>query len=186
MDEEITVKKEHPVKMKIFVPAAAILTVIIVVILVVMSWHQSADEQQPVAPQVQNRSRFVAYNDGTVLDTKSNLIWAAKDNGSGINWKEAKEYCENYRGGGHSDWRLPTSDELTGLFASSKSRPSACNAVYNIRVATELIDLSCYATWTSETRGSQAAYFSFNTGSWYWKPRSHATSTRSLPVRSAK
>jgi len=30
--------------------------------------------------------RFIAYDDGTVLDTRTNLMWAAKDNGSNINW----------------------------------------------------------------------------------------------------
>lgn len=186
MDEVRIIENARSAKKKILVFIAALLIVIIVVILVVMFWNRSADERKPVTPQVQSINRFIAYNDGTVLDTKSKLIWAAKDNGSGIKWKDAKEYCENYRGGGHLDWRMPTSEELTGLFESSKSKPSACNAVYNIHVATELIDLTCYALWASETRGSQAAYFSFNTGSWYWKPRTHASSTRALPVRNAK
>jgi uncharacterized caspase-like protein len=44
--------------------------------------------------------RFIAYNNGTVLDTQTNLIWAAEDNGSDINWENAKSYCENYREGG--------------------------------------------------------------------------------------
>ena len=28
--------------------------------------------------------RFIAYDNGKVLDTKTNLMWAAKDNGSDI------------------------------------------------------------------------------------------------------
>jgi len=186
MDEEIIIEKAQPSKKKTWVSIAAILIVIIVVIVVVMFGNRLADEQRPAAPQIQKKSRFIVNSEGTVLDTKSELIWAAKDNGSGINWKGAKDYCESYRGGGYSDWRLPTVDELAGLYESSKSRPAACNTVYNIHVATELIDLTCYAAWASETRGSQAAYFSFNTGSWYWKPRSHTSSTRALPVRSTK
>ena len=51
--------------------------------------------------------RFIAYNNGTVSDTQTGLMWAAKDNGSNINWVNAKSYCENYRGGGYSDWRMP-------------------------------------------------------------------------------
>jgi hypothetical protein len=43
-------------------------------------------------------------------------MWAAKDNGSPISWPEAKKYCENYRGGGYMDWRMPTQDELAGLY----------------------------------------------------------------------
>jgi len=63
--------------------------------------------------------RFVAYDDGTVLDEESGLMWAAKDNGADINWQSAKGYCENYRGGGYTDWRMPTQDELARLYESS-------------------------------------------------------------------
>jgi len=52
------------------------------------------------AKEIKRDGRFIAYDDGTVLDTKTNLMWAAKDNGSNINWQGAKSYCENYRGGG--------------------------------------------------------------------------------------
>ena len=64
--------------------------------------------------------RFIAYDDGTVLDTSTNLIWATKDNGSNINWVKAKSYCENYRGGGHTDWRMPTQYELAGIYDADK------------------------------------------------------------------
>jgi len=43
-------------------------------------------------------------------------MWASKDNGKKINWKDAKQYCKNYRGGSYTDWRLPTQDELVGLY----------------------------------------------------------------------
>ena len=36
----------------------------------------------------------MAFNDATVLNVKSGLMWAAKDNGKDINWFEAKKYCE--------------------------------------------------------------------------------------------
>jgi hypothetical protein len=62
------------------------------------------------ASEIGRDGRFIAYDNGTVLDTKTNLMWAAKDNGSDINWSNAKSYCENYRGGGYKDWRMPTQD----------------------------------------------------------------------------
>src|ERR1035437_8847883 len=70
--------------------------------------------------------RFIAYDNGTVLDTRTNLMWAAKDNGSNINWQGAKGYCENYRGGGYTDWRMPTQDELAGLYDAAKTYKSDC------------------------------------------------------------
>src|SRR5450759_5331903 len=70
--------------------------------------------------------RFIAYDNGTVLDTKTNLMWAAKDNGSDVDWGGAKSYCKNYRGGGYKDWRMPTQDELAGLYDMAKTYLSAC------------------------------------------------------------
>jgi hypothetical protein len=46
-------------------------------------------------------------------------MWAERDNGSDIHWAKAKSYCENYREGGYTDWRMPTQDELAGLYDSS-------------------------------------------------------------------
>jgi uncharacterized caspase-like protein len=62
------------------------------------------------ANEIRRDGRFIAYDNGTVMDTLTNLMWAAKDNGSDINWTDAKSYCENYRGGGYADWRMPTLD----------------------------------------------------------------------------
>lgn len=50
-----------------------------------------------------------------VIDPSTRLMWAARDNGSDINWNDAKRYCETYRGGGYSDWRMPTVAELKSL-----------------------------------------------------------------------
>ena len=130
--------------------------------------------------------RFIAYSNGTVSDTRTNLMWAAKDNDSSINWANAKNYCENYRGGGYTDWRMPTQDELAGLYDANKSRPGACHGSYSIHVATELIDITCFIPWASETRGSDAAYFNFTTGIRYWYRQSNDIYCRALPVRSSK
>jgi hypothetical protein len=45
------------------------------------------------AEETARDGRFIAYDNGTVLDTKTNLMWAAHDNGSNINWSNAKSYC---------------------------------------------------------------------------------------------
>jgi|GEM_PF-6435897 len=132
-------------------------------------------------------NRFIAYDNGTVLDTETNLMWAANDNGSDIDWHNAKSYCKIYNGGGHIDWRMPTQDELAGLYDAGKSRPGACNTSYQIHIVTELIDITCFTPWASDTRGSEAAYFSFGDGARKWCPQSSsAGGRRALPVRSVK
>jgi uncharacterized caspase-like protein len=136
--------------------------------------------------EIRRDGRFIAYDNGTVLDTSTNLMWAAKDNGYNINWQNAKSYCENYRGGGYTDWRMPTQDELAGLYDENKSRPVACYPKYNIHVATELIDMTCFAPWASETRGIGAADFGFDSGGRAMIHKETTSDARALPVRSVK
>jgi len=136
--------------------------------------------------------RFIAYNNGTVLDTKTNLMWANKDNLSNITWKGASNYCSGYRGGGYADWRIPTKDELVGLYDSSKTKPSACESNWNIGVITTLINISCGYLWASEItnntfRASTAATINFNDGNLYWYDwAGESYYFRVLPVRSTK
>lgn len=130
--------------------------------------------------------RFIDYQNGTVLDTRTNLMWATMDNGTTINWQNAKSYCENYRGGGYTDWRMPTQYELAKLYDSKKSQPKECLFMtHDIHVATELIEISCFCVWAAETRGSEAAYFGFDYGFPGWSPKSFEIN-RALPVRSNK
>ena len=119
---------------------------------------------------------FCKYANGIVLDTKTGLMWAAKDNWREINWYDAKKYCENYRGGGYWDWRMPTQDELASLYDPNKENRHG----YPI---TKLIDTSGCCPWASETRGSMAAYFHFSSGSRNWDYQSGSSGGRALPVR---
>jgi hypothetical protein len=140
------------------------------------------------AKEIKRDGRFIAYDNGTVLDTSTNLMWAAKDNGADINWQNARTYCENYRGGSYSDWRMPTQDELAGLYDAGKTYKSECIQFFSgwdIH-STELIRFSCKGAWASEKRGPEAADFLFNTGNRNWYPRSSGMYVRALPVRLGK
>jgi hypothetical protein len=107
-----------------------------------ISEQLSANNAQAVSAA--RKTNFIAYDNGTVLDTKSKLMWAAKDNGENINWANAKSYCENYRGGGYTDWRLPTVDELAGLYDPNNQNR------YGYHIATDLIELTHWWVWSSE------------------------------------
>lgn len=52
----------------------------------------------------------------TWTDPATSLIWTKKDNGKDVNWQQATDYCRNLQLAGHSDWRLPTIDELLGIY----------------------------------------------------------------------
>jgi hypothetical protein len=123
--------------------------------------------------------RFCALANGTVLDTKTGLMWASKDNGQHVNWQEAKAYCKNYRGGGYTDWRMPTKEELAGLHDKNKSYLSEIYIVH----LTELIKITTCCPWTSETRGPEAAIFNFSHCDSYWFHMAFKNGIRALPVR---
>jgi len=132
------------------------------------------------ANKIRRDGRFIAYSDGTVLDTNTNLMWAEKDNGAGINWANAKSYCENYRGGGYTNWRMPTKDELAGLY-DKKMRNRHGYPV------TDLIEITRCCPWASEMHGSVAAYYGFVLGGYkYGFAHSLDASYSALPVRSDK
>lgn len=120
--------------------------------------------------------RFVDNGDGTVLDTKTNLMWAAKDSQKLITWPEANIYCKQYRGGGYSDWRMPTIKELSGLYDESKRG----RLKYPL---THLIEIMQCCPWSSETSGFEAAYFTFSFGTSVWTRQENGCPI--LPVRSA-
>ncbi len=115
---------------------------------------------------------FVANSYGTVLDESTGLMWAAKDNGEDITWKDAKRYCEEYQGGGYSDWRLPTIKQIKGLYEAG------------VKVEKGIISISQYRVWSSETSGSRsAASLCFAIGSAHRDSRSYSNGFRVLPVR---
>ena len=123
--------------------------------------------------------RFVKNSNGTVTDHKTGLMWAPKDNGTPINWMDALSYCREYRGGGYTDWRMPTLDELSRLY-----EPQASNLRgYPI---SKLIQTTAASCWASETRGNEAARFNFTYGTIYWLRQPYSGPTRVLPVRKLK
>jgi len=120
--------------------------------------------------------RFFAYDNGAVLDTQTSLMWAAKDNGKDIDWFDAKSYCENYRGGGYSDWRMPTQDEVTGLSGYIRAyiyRPYIYERSSKMK---PLINISSNCLWTSERYPTPFFRFSH-------RLQGQPFAARALPVR---
>jgi hypothetical protein len=159
-----------------------------------------APAAEKAAPKENGKDgQFTAYDDGTVVDTKTNLMWAARDNGSAVSWPGAKTYAGNYRGGGYSDWRLPTLTELATLYDKAKTRKTHCAAAVDelgqaaddIHVS-DLIHLSCVREWTSEERADKpgsVAVFDFHAGNDALRPNKEDfidTAGRVLLVRDTK
>ncbi len=90
------------------------------------------------------------------LDSATGLLWTKSDNGQDFTWPEAQQYCEDLRLVGHSDWRLPTIEELERLSDPKEVRN------YKIRKPFELTE---WWVWSSTKEGSGSAWgFAFHDG----------------------
>jgi hypothetical protein len=131
--------------------------------------------------------RFISYDDRTALDTSTNLMWASMDNGYGIDWRAAKNYCETYRGGGYKDWRMPTSNELESLYEPSEHYIVTPEKISKHTVhLTKLIQLSCGFVWSLVASESGDNMFDFARGERKRIIGNMLDFTRALPVRSVK
>lgn len=59
--------------------------------------------------------RYKDNGNGTITDSKTNLMWQQQDDGNEMMWRDAINYCENLKLGGQGKWRLPSKDELESL-----------------------------------------------------------------------
>jgi len=111
---------------------------------------------RPEKKETKRDGRFIAYDDGTVLDTKTNLIWSAQDNGEYVSTRGAQTYLNIFDGGGYTDWRTPTQDEMSALFDPSQSHLGGNSGSKPLHVATELIktDDECYHANLAHGSGS--------------------------------
>jgi len=130
------------------------------------------------------QERFIDNGDGTVTDTKTNLMWAQYDNLGNINWHDAKAYCKWIILSRYEDWRMPTIEELTTLYdPNEKGYKSDCGD--RVRV-TPLIRLSCGWVWAVEAQTISAYAFNFERGYRYTDRMVHERNYRALPVRTVK
>jgi hypothetical protein len=64
---------------------------------------------------------FTDNGNGTVTDNQSRMMWQ-KDEGGRKFWEPSMKYCGNLSLGEHSDWRLPSKEELTTLWNNAGSQ----------------------------------------------------------------
>lgn len=130
------------------------------------------------------QERFIDNGDGTVTDTKTNLMWAQYDNLGNINWHDAKAYCEWIILSKYEDWRMPTIDELATLYdPNEKGYKADCGD--RVRV-TPKIHLSCGWVWAKNPMTISAYAFNFERGYRYTDRMVHKRNYRALPVRTVK
>ena len=150
------------------------------------------EEEENVALVEDEVPTFVDNGDGTISDTRSNLMWKKDDSfkefGYGINWFEAQDYCEilnEKKFAGYDDWRLPSGEEAKSAFSFTQSNTDKDGA------ETHISDLfepgGGHNTWTYEEKPDYEQYaqkFNFITGNDMWEHKdneySHCRVTREV------
>jgi hypothetical protein len=72
-------------------------------------------QSSTVAPTLAQETQSPGY----WIDPLTGLMWSGKDNGEDVTWHKAMKYCRGLGLAGYSDWRLPTIDELQGIYDGS-------------------------------------------------------------------
>ncbi|MEA3467202.1 MAG: DUF1566 domain-containing protein [Thermodesulfobacteriota bacterium] len=121
-----------------------------------------------------DQERFQVNANATVLDEKTELMWAAIDNLQNLTWMEAEEYCKTFTGGGYEDWRMPKKSELAALIEAKIEKEG------------EIIHLSSNLIWASETEDSKGAYCNFKMRGCSWMEKAVSITLRALPVRDTR
>ncbi len=125
-----------------------------------------------VRGDIYGQNDYVNNGDDTVSDNATGLMWQKEDNGEGVIWSEALDYCEDLLLGQKDDWRLPNAKELQSIVDYSRSPDTTNSAAIDPIFETSSIinerDESDYPFfWSSTTHirypndYSNAAYISF-------------------------
>lgn len=70
----------------------------------------------------------------TVKDRETGLVWQDDEDAKNkkVNWKEAKEYCQNLSLGLRGDWRIPTVKELQTIVDLNRFNPAIKEGFQNV------------------------------------------------------
>ena len=91
------------------------------------------------------------------IDPDTALGWTARDNGSNLDWNEAKGFCSALEGYQGRRWRLPTIDELHAVFDASATGTFVFNTVpYKYHIKGEII-LTGFTHWSATQEPSSPA-----------------------------
>lgn len=100
-------------------------------------------------------NHYVDNGNQTISDTATGLTWTQNDNGVGINWQTALNYCEALNLAAADDWRLPNIKELQSLVDYSRapdvSNSPAIDPLFKLPPITNEAGQSDYGFYWSST-----------------------------------
>ena len=120
---------------------------------------------ESITEKARDQGNLTDNKDGTVTDNVTGLVWQ-QGQSVAMTWDDAVAYAKGLTLGGHSDWRLPSKDELESLFDKSRVAPTFDPLYFPNTNA------SCY--WSSSTRAydtnhAWAVYFHFGSFHYCYK-----------------
>jgi hypothetical protein len=104
---------------------------------------------------------------GFWTDQSTGLMWAGKDNGKDVSWKEAMKYCRDLRLAGYSDWRLATLGELEGIYDKDANAAGGDGSTWHVKGNLFLTGNQWSSSRLVDDRGHPSGYasrFDFNEG----------------------
>jgi hypothetical protein len=103
-----------------------------------LSQAEQACVDEATAPKTTPTARFVVNSDGTVLDTKTGLMWQTCEFGQSydpqnkscnsaalqVDWQQALMAAKNSEYAGYKDWQVPNIKELASIVEHACVEPS--------------------------------------------------------------
>jgi hypothetical protein len=88
-------------------------------------------------------------------------MWTRNDNGSRISWESANRYCNELTLGGYKGWRLPTTEQLKGIYDPTNITGKYSlggNNYWDIHTISSF-HLSYPVVWSGKEKGSDSVGF---------------------------
>jgi hypothetical protein len=136
-------------------------------------------------PNEWQNSRYSVHNDGTVTDTKTQLMWkvcsegqlwnagACEDTTVEVDWQTALQQASNSNFANHTDWRVPNVKELQSIVAFNCLSPSINTIIFPNTAARGYWSSSPYA---NDSISAWRVYFNY--GNDYGNYRGNSDSLR--------
>jgi len=138
-------------------------------------WEKTVEVRGPGQKIVQVEfPRFEDRGDGTVVDTKTGLMWTKKNTDFDLDFNEAGSRAEKLTLGGYKNWRLPTIIELETLLGTRDKGGQKAKSIFELTA-------NC-AQW-STSKDDSGLLLMYDRGSRTGYPAEARGNTRALYVR---
>jgi serine/threonine protein kinase len=147
--------------------------------------HPPGGVPKPSIPESEVSEETNSVSELTWTDKVTGLMWTRKDGSRDVTWFQAVDFCGHLQLGGYSDWRLPTIDELQGIYDQNVNIQGQWGKENSIVMHIKgNLQLSGWLWSSSLQVDSNRAWFSdFHRGLWVPSRLNESNNGRALCVR---